>query len=97
MAAGSGIGDCRLTIAPNPLAGGFLTLSFSGALGHARNGLLCVSVFDVAGRCVLSRSSSVGHQASSVGLDIRSLSAGVYLLKVRSAEFTAVRKLVIDR
>jgi len=57
-----------------------------------------MDVFDVAGRRVLSRSgvaASAGFRTET--LDIRSLAAGIYFLRLRSGAGDAVRKFVVVR
>jgi hypothetical protein len=85
---GSGYGA---VISPNPLAVGYATLRYS--LPEA--GAATLRIYDVTGRTVLSRSifaSRSGH----VGLDLRNLSAGVYLVKFSTESFTATHKLVVQ-
>jgi hypothetical protein len=86
------IADCRLSIAPNPLAAGFAALRYSlpGA-GAAR-----LSVYDVTGHRVVARTLAAGR-SGSVNLDLRHLSNGVYLVKLQSADFAATQKLVVKR
>jgi hypothetical protein len=90
-------GDRRLAIAPNPLASGFATLSFAGALEHSGTRPLLLSVYNVAGKTVLSRALRAGREAPSIVLDLRHLSSGVYLVKLQSQDFTATQKLVVRR
>jgi hypothetical protein len=81
-----------LRVSPNPLRSGFATLQvnsqWSGSPAR-------VSIFDASGRCVLS--SSFGIRTSSLPLDLRSMQAGVYLLKLESGSRTTTQKLVIQR
>jgi hypothetical protein len=85
-------GDCRLSIAPNPLAGGFASLSYS----LPRAGAVQVTVCDVAGRTVTAQTMAAGRSGSAP-LDLRRLSAGVYLVKISSDSFSATQKLVLQR
>ncbi len=81
-----------LAVSPNPLASGFATLSYS----LPQPGAATVRVYDAAGRAVLVRSLAVGR-SGQVGLDLRSLSAGVYLVKLSTESLTATHKLVVER
>jgi len=51
--------------------------------------------YDAAGRCVLN--STLDAKASSLPLDLRGLSAGVYLVRLSAGSFTTAQKLVIQR
>jgi hypothetical protein len=81
-------------VSPNPLASGFATLSFTRPRDHSTTGPLSLSIYDAAGRLV---QSSFVRRTSSFRLDLRSMPAGVYLLKVTAAGFSATRKLVVQR
>ncbi|MEO0078341.1 MAG: T9SS type A sorting domain-containing protein, partial [candidate division WOR-3 bacterium] len=81
-----------LSVSPNPLATGFATLSYN----LPQPGAATVHVYDAAGRAVLVRSLAVGR-TGQVGLDLRSLSAGVYLVKLSTESLTATHKLVVER
>jgi hypothetical protein len=80
-----------VTVTPNPLSGGRAQVRF--ALPQA--GPLTLSVFDIAGRTV-ERQTVLAGRSGSATLDLRSLSAGVYLVKVESGDFTDSRKLVVN-
>jgi hypothetical protein len=80
-----------LTVSPNPLAGGFAALRY--ALPKA--GAATVSVFDVAGREVASR-NLVATRTGAVDLDVRSLSNGIYLVRLDADDYTVSGKLVIQ-
>jgi hypothetical protein len=82
-------------VSPNPLASGFATVSFTRQLDHSTAGPLSLSVYDASGRLV--RQSAIYNQQSAMVLDLRSMPAGVYLLKVTAAGFSATRKLVVQR
>jgi hypothetical protein len=86
-----------LAVSPNPLRAGFATLQVSGQAAQWPSGPVTVSIYDASGRCVLRQASGVGHQASSVVLDLRSLRAGVYMLKLTAGGCTTTQKLVIRR
>jgi hypothetical protein len=76
---------------PNPLASGFATVRYS----LPKAGPVFVRVFDVAGRTV-SDTRSLGHSVSgSLSLDLRNLSAGIYLVQLDADGYSDTRKLVI--
>jgi len=81
-----------LTIVPNPLVGRFVSLRYS----LPRAGVLALSVYDVSGRPVINRSLPLGR-AGTTSLDLRGLSAGVYLVKLTGDGVAATEKLVIER
>jgi hypothetical protein len=80
-----------VALSPNPLASGFATLKYS----LARAGLARVSVFDVTGRSVFAHTLALGR-AGTTTLDLRKLSAGVYLVKLATDDFSATQKLVVQ-
>jgi YVTN family beta-propeller protein len=88
-------GDCRLAIAPNPLASGFATLSFTRPL-ESSNPRILLSVYDVTGQRVMARTLVAGR-SGIVSLDLRHLSNGVYLVKLASEGFAGSQKLVVQR
>ncbi len=92
----SATGDWQLAIAPNPVASGLATVSFTRALEYSGTGALRLSVFDVAGRSVLSQSLLAGRKGA-VSLDLRHLSAGVYLARLSADDCTVTQKLVVQR
>jgi len=79
-------------IAPNPLSSGFATLRYS----LPRPGTASVTVFDVAGRSVFSTRSPGHLTTGSLPLDLRKLSAGVYLVRLDADNFTQTQKLVVQ-
>jgi immune inhibitor A len=78
-------------ITPNPLASGAVTLR----CGRALTGPASVDIFDATGRAVLHSSFLV--RSSTFSLDLRSMSAGVYLVRLTSGGFAATQKLVLQR
>jgi hypothetical protein len=80
------------SVAPNPATGGAAVLRYD----VPSSGETFVSIRDVAGRTVLSRSSSAAREAP-VSLDLRGLSAGVYAVRLTAAGFAATQKLVVQR
>jgi hypothetical protein len=81
----------KMTVAPNPLATGFATVQFS----LPKSGTVRVQVTDVAGRAVLTQTLAA-NRTGSVGLDLRQLSAGVYLVRLDADGFSTQRKLVVQ-
>ncbi|MFO7675986.1 MAG: T9SS type A sorting domain-containing protein [bacterium] len=89
--AGETPGQPFVKVGPNPITGGMATVRY--ALPSA--GPASVHVFDVTGRTVLSR-SLVASRSGAVSLDLRNLSAGIYLVRVEADGFTGTQKLVIQ-
>ncbi len=90
MAERSAIPGLRFTVAPNPTTGADAALRY--ALPQA--GPAALTICDVAGRTVLKRTFTLGR-SGTISADLSKLSAGVYLVRLRSAGFEATRKLVI--
>jgi hypothetical protein len=80
-----------IDIAPNPLAHGRATLRYV----LPRAGPVMVNVFDVSGRSVSSHVLVAGR-SGTVGLDLRELSAGIYLVRFDTEGFSTTRKLVVQ-
>jgi hypothetical protein len=93
MAEPTGLTELGLAVAPNPVVRGHAVLSHSPGVA----GPVTVRMYDVMGRNVLTRALSFGGEASGVSLDLRGLSAGVYLLVLASDGRQATRKLVIEQ
>jgi hypothetical protein len=90
----AGVAKTRLygmTMAPNPLAGGFATVRFS----LPKAGPATLSVFDIAGRSVLKR-TMLTSRTGAVSLDLRELSSGVYLVRFDAEGHTESQKLVVE-
>ncbi|MEO0078147.1 MAG: T9SS type A sorting domain-containing protein [candidate division WOR-3 bacterium] len=81
-----------LSVTPNPLAGGFATISYSLSQPSAA----VVRVYDATGRAVLVQGLALSR-TGSVGLDLRTLAAGVYLVKLTAENTSVTHKLVIER
>jgi hypothetical protein len=82
----------RLAVCPNPLASGYATIRYS----LPRAGMATLSVNDVTGRVVMTR-TLVASRSGAAGLDLRGLSAGVYLVKLTADGYTTSQKLVVER
>jgi len=83
------------SVTPNPATSGFVVLSFTGPLDHLTTGPLSLSLFNISGRLVLH--SSLATRNSSLRLDLRSMPAGVYVLRASAGTFTCSEKLVVQR
>jgi hypothetical protein len=82
-----------IAVCPNPLANGCATVRYS----LPKAGTVTLSVHDVTGRMVMLRTLSV-NRTGAAGLDLRGLSAGVYLVKLSADDgHTASQKLVVER
>jgi len=86
--------DDRLRVEPNPCRGS-ATLSFTGPLDHSTTGPLSLSLYDAAGRLVFK--SPIAIRQSPFALDLRSVPAGVYLLRVKDDTGTHAARLVVER
>ena len=86
------LGRVGTVLGPNPLSTGYATLRY--VLPKAGPAML--RVFDVTGRTVSSRSLVAGRSGTA-SLDLRSLSAGVYLVKLTSDGYESTHKLVVER
>ncbi len=83
----------KFEVTPNPLSGGWATLRYS----LPKPGPVNVRICDALGRMVVSRAYGIQRMASSVPIDLRSLSAGVYLVRLDSDGFSTSQKLVVQR
>jgi hypothetical protein len=92
MAGRTGVEPVGLTVSPNPFTRGFATLRYSLPKAGAAN----ISVFDVTGRTVLSR-SVVATRSGAVSLNVGELAAGTYLVRLEAEGFTGTQKLVVQR
>jgi len=89
----SAVDDVRLAIHPNPVRTGHATVHLHRQLPASPPPLL--GIYDASGRLV--RQSSLGLRASSMPLDLRSMRAGVYLVRLTAGTFSTTQKLVIQR
>lgn len=71
------------SFSPNPVNDGFVNIKTQ------INGVLNVKLYDIMGRCVLSK------QINSETLDVRAIGSGVYLLQVSVADRSSTTKLII--
>ncbi len=82
----------RLTIAPNPTAARQATLRYSlPSAGPAK-----LTIYDISGQRVLTQTYAT-QRNGSLSLNLRNLTAGVYLVRLESDTFTATQKLVVQR
>jgi hypothetical protein len=83
-----------LDVYPNPVSSGSAVVH-----RHCQKGVTTANaflhIFDVAGRVV--RQSAVGNSRSGMTLDLRGLSAGVYLVRLTAGTLTASAALVVSR
>ncbi|MFO7652094.1 MAG: T9SS type A sorting domain-containing protein [bacterium] len=82
----------RVTLAPNPMVSGRTTLHYVLPVA----GPAAVRVFDAAGR-VVTRRELVAGRTGKVDLDLRGLSAGVYLVRFDSERCSSTAKVVIEQ
>jgi hypothetical protein len=81
-----------LTLLPSPLAGNVLHIEY----GLNQAGPASVTVFDISGRPVAGR-DFVADRAGELPLDLRLLSAGVYLVRLDDGHQSVVQKLAVQR
>ena len=79
--------------AANTVASGLATLR----LAASRPGPARLRVFDVTGRCVADRQTVLGPGAGEVRLDLRSLSPGVYAVRLETRDLVITRRMVVVR
>ncbi len=81
-----------MSISPNPLASGRAVLRY----GLPKAGAATLRIYDVSGRSVLTQTLLVGRSGSA-NLDLKHLSAGVYLAKLTVDDYSTTQKLVVQR
>jgi len=84
------VGQWSVAIGPNPVTTGFATIRFSSPLS-ARASL---RLYDASGRCVRS---AMCNLESGIRFDLRSMPAGIYLLKIDAGTMHKGLKLVVER
>jgi len=95
MAPPSDICHSPFAITPNPVRAGFATIELGTRPGLSGKPVMSLAIYDATGR--LFRRSSFVIRTSSFALDLRSMSAGVYLVGLTSDGYTAFSKLVVQR
>jgi hypothetical protein len=80
-----------LRLAPNPLASGFATVAYT----LPKPGMVQVRVSDATGRTVQTRTVVAGR-SGTLSLNLRSLAAGVYLVRLDADGYSAQQKLVVQ-
>lgn len=85
------VGGVGTALTPNPLSTGYATLRYT----LPKAGPATLRVFDVTGRAVVSRSLVAGRSGTA-SLDLRSLSAGIYLVKLETEGYSSTHKLVVQ-
>jgi hypothetical protein len=91
MAAPVAIGQWRLAIGPNPLAGGLIHLN----VGRTVSQPATVRLYDATGRSVAVWQPLLQNGAAD--LNARHLAAGVYLVRIETDGYSTTQKLVIER
>jgi hypothetical protein len=81
-----------LAVSPSPMVSGYATVRYS----LPKAGMVDLNIFDVTGRTVMTRTFNASRTGAT-GLDLRNLSAGVYLVKLSSDGFATSQKLVVER
>jgi hypothetical protein len=89
MAAQTTPGDRQLELIPNPLVSGFAVVRCNLPKGSRAS----LAIFDASGRLV---QSPIVIRQSPFRLDLRSMPAGVYLVKVTTAGISTTHKLVVE-
>ena len=87
----SGIRKSSLTISPNPLTGDVAGVRYT--LPNA--GPATLTVYDVTGRARI-RQHTHATRTGTLALDVRNLSAGIYLVRLDAGTNTVTTKLVIQ-
>jgi hypothetical protein len=75
----------QVSLFPNPADGSKIILNFQNQQGERQ-----ITLMDLSGR-VISTENRVGN---NLKIDISDLNSGMYLVKIRSGETRAVKKLV---
>jgi hypothetical protein len=81
-----------LHVYPNP-AGENVMLSFENNAG----GTTAVELFDVSGKCIMTKSFSTSAGKNFINLDLRSVANGLYFVKVKSGEQEMVKKISLTK
>ncbi|MEO0078307.1 MAG: T9SS type A sorting domain-containing protein [candidate division WOR-3 bacterium] len=80
---------------PNPARGGKVRLIVYGEAARYPTGSVSVSICDAAGRVVLSQAVNIERNGPSAQLDIRGLSAGVYLVRMSADRAVVTQQVVV--
>ena len=83
------------SVTPNPLRPGYATVRLGTRSELSSNSVMSLRVYDAAGRCVLR--SPIAARTSSIQLDLRTMPAGVYTLKLSTDDSNATCRLVVQR
>ncbi|GEM_PF-4582470 len=82
-----------IDVLPNPASGRFAVVQY--ALPQV--GPLTFSLLDVSGRVVRTEQVPATRRTGTLSIDLGGLNAGVYLVRITSADLTTTRKLVVQR
>jgi hypothetical protein len=91
MAQPVALSQSGIELLPNPAKAGRVTVHY--ALPHA--GPMTVTLLDVSGRAVRTQEVAATNRSGSFSIDVKSLNAGVYVMKLESGSSSLTRKLVI--
>jgi serine protease AprX len=83
----------RIELFPNPSKAGRVTVSYS----LPRAGQMTVTLFDVSGRAVRTQKVAASGVNGSVSIDVRGLSSGVYVARLKAEDFSVSKSLVVGR
>jgi hypothetical protein len=87
-------GERRAALCPTVAAGGRLRLVIGGSKAGSTTRPF-ISIFDVSGREVLARQLSIRPDALSIEIDVGSLPAGVYLVRLDAGGQTTTSRVII--
>ena len=90
--SGGGEVGMRMTLSPSLLTGSVLHIEY----GLSKAGPATVTLLDVAGRAV-GKGNLIGARTGELSLDLRFLSAGVYLVRLDDGRSVVARKFVVQR
>ncbi len=80
---------CSVNIYPNPVTGGILNVQLAGKIQEGFELL----IFDMSGKPLLNRQF---EQQDKVSLDVTTFTPGMYVLIIRSANFSSSGKFIIN-
>ena len=83
-----------IEIYPNPAINQFTIDNDPDLIGMK---IESVAIYDVSGRKVYSENLGTANSNPKITIDVSKFSAGVYQVKVQSADFIATKKLVVEK
>ena len=87
--------SAHLSIAPNPMRAGSAMLRIAGQALQWPSGPVTVAVYDASGRLVLRQALGIRSGPIAAVLDLRSLRAGAYIVRLTADRFPVQQKLVV--